>query len=178
MSLPLRPLPIPENWDCHGCGICCRGAVVVLNERDLERIGRQGWDQDPDFRGKAILVRVGLFDKRYRLAQRTTGGACSRTTTNCAGSTSASATTPNRTSAGWRPLQLVPLENVAYVTLRRYCPSAAADNGRSLGEQLDELAELLEQSGEAPLPSARPRLRRDIDAPGKTPRPCKAACRG
>lgn len=69
MSLPLRTPPIAENWDCHGCGICCRGAVVVLNEGDLERIRGQGWENDPDFRGKKILVRVGLLDRRYRLAQ-------------------------------------------------------------------------------------------------------------
>jgi lysine-N-methylase len=32
------------------------------------------------------------------------------------------------------PFQLVPLEDFAYVTLRQYCPSAAAERGRRLGE--------------------------------------------
>ena len=158
MPLPLRPLPISENWDCHGCGICCRGAVVVLNERDLERIGRQGWDQDPDFRGKAILVRVGLFDKRYRLAQRNDGTCVFQDDDRLCRIHKRFGYEAKPHVCRMAPLQLVPLENVAYVTLRRYCPSAAADNGRSLGEQLDELAELLEQSGEEPLPSRPPPL--------------------
>jgi len=25
MPLPLKALPILEQWDCHGCGMCCRG---------------------------------------------------------------------------------------------------------------------------------------------------------
>ncbi len=43
------------------------------------------------------------------------------------------------------PFQLVPLENFAYVTLRQYCPSAAADKGRPLEEHLQYIAQLAEE---------------------------------
>ena len=167
MPLPIRVLPILENWDCHGCGICCRGAVVVLNERDLERIRRQGWDKDPDFRGKRILVRVGLFDKRYRLAQRNDGTCIFQDADKLCRIHKRFGYDAKPHVCRMAPLQLVPLEKIAYVTLRRYCPSAAADRGRSLREQLGELCELLKQSGEEPLPSRPPALTRRHRRPWK-----------
>jgi lysine-N-methylase len=167
MPLPIRVLPILENWDCHGCGICCRGAVVVLNERDLERIRRQGWDKDPDFRGKKILVRLGLFDKRYRLAQRNDGVCIFQDADKLCRIHKKFGYEAKPHVCRMAPLQLVPLENMAYVTLRRYCPSAAADRGCSLKEQLSELRELLKQSGEEPLPSRPPTLTRGHRRPWK-----------
>ncbi len=167
MSLPIRTLPIPENWDCHGCGVCCRGAVVVLNGRDLEQIRRQGWDKDPDFRGKKILVHVGLFDKRYRLAQRNDGRCIFQDADKLCRIHKRFGYDAKPHVCRMAPLQLVPLENIAYVTLRRYCPSAAADRGRSLREQLDELGELLKRSGEEPLPSRPPPLTRGHRRPWK-----------
>ena len=158
MPLPIRVPPIAENWDCHGCGICCRGAVVVLNDGDLERIRRQGWEQDPDFRGKKYLLRVGLFDKRYRLAQRNDGRCVFQDDDKLCRIHKRFGYDAKPHVCRMAPLQLVPLENLAYVTLRRYCPSAAADKGRSLREQVGGLAELLRRSGEEPLPSRPPPL--------------------
>jgi len=43
------------------------------------------------------------------------------------------------------PFQLVPLEAFVYVTLRQYCPSAVADNGRPLAEHLQYIARLAEE---------------------------------
>jgi lysine-N-methylase len=167
MTLPIRVLPILENWDCQGCGICCRGAVVVLNERDLAQIRRQGWDEDPDFHGKKILVRLGLFDKRYRLAQRNNGTCIFQDADKLCRIHKKFGYDAKPHVCRMAPLQLVPLEKVAYVTLRRYCPTAAADQGRSLKEQLSQLSELLKHSGEEPLPSRAPALTRRHRRPWK-----------
>ncbi len=167
MSLPLRTPPIAENWDCHGCGICCRGAVVVLNEGDLERIRGQGWENDPDFRGKKILVRVGLLDRRYRLAQGKDGRCVFQDDDKLCRIHKRFGYEAKPHVCRMAPLQVVPLEKAAYVTLRRYCPSAAADKGRSVREQLDELGELLRRSGEAPMPSRPPALRPRCHRPWK-----------
>jgi lysine-N-methylase len=160
MPLPIRTPPIPENWDCQGCGVCCRGAIVVLNEGDLKQIRAQRWDEDPDFRGKKILVRLGLFDKRYRLAQRNDGVCIFQDADKLCRIHKRFGYDAKPHVCRMAPLQLVPLENIAYVTLRRYCPSAAADRGRGLKEQLDDLRELLKRSGEEPLPSRPPALTR------------------
>ena len=167
MPLPLRTPPIPENWDCQGCGICCRGAIVVLNDKDLRQIRSQRWDEDPDFRGKKILVRLGIFDKRYRLAQRDDGVCIFQGADKLCRIHKQFGYDAKPHICRMAPLQLVPLENIAYVTLRRYCPSAAADRGRAVKEQLDELRELLKRSGEEPLPSSPPALTRKYRRPWK-----------
>jgi lysine-N-methylase len=132
--------------------------VVVLNQGDLERIRRQGWEKDPDFRSKKFLVRLGLFDRRYRLAQGNDGRCVFQDDDKLCRIHKKFGYEAKPHVCRMAPLQLVPLENMAYVTLRRYCPSAAADSGRSLQEQLDELGELLKRSGEEPLPSRPPAL--------------------
>ena len=32
---PSKPLPTVERWDCHQCGVCCRGSLVPLSDEDL-----------------------------------------------------------------------------------------------------------------------------------------------
>ena len=32
MSMPVRHLPIVQNWDCHTCGNCCREYQVDVTE--------------------------------------------------------------------------------------------------------------------------------------------------
>ena len=54
------------------------------------------------------------------------------------------------------PFQLVPLDGYAFVTLRRHCPSAAADNGRPLEEHLSAIRELAEKQQAGMSPPARP----------------------
>jgi lysine-N-methylase len=162
MSLPIRTLPILENWDCHGCGICCRGALVVLNHKDLEQIRAQRWDQDPDFRGKRLLVRLGVLDKRFRLAQRSDGTCVFQDADKLCRIHKRFGYDAKPHVCRMAPLQLIPLENVAYVTLRRYCPSAAADKGRALKDQIDDLRALLKQSGDEPAPAPPPPIRRRL----------------
>jgi lysine-N-methylase len=167
MSIPLRPLPIVENWSCHGCGICCRGAIVVLNEKDLEQIRSQRWDKHPDFRGKKILVRLGPFDKRYRLAHRKDGTCIFQDPDKLCRIHKEFGYDAKPHICRMAPLQLIPLEHMAYVTLRRYCPSAAADSGRTVEEQLSELGELLKRADEEPLASPPPALKRTARRPWK-----------
>ena len=45
------------------------------------------------------------------------------------------------------PLQVVPRDGVAILTIRRACPSAAADKGRPVAEQLDFAKKLARERG-------------------------------
>jgi lysine-N-methylase len=142
MTLPIKTLPILEQWDCHGCGICCRGASVLLNDADLERLRAQQWNKHPDFRGKKILVRRGFFDRRFRLAHRKDGTCVFQDSDKLCRIHREFGYDAKPIICRMAPLQMIPLENFVYVTLRRYCPSAAADKGRPLKEQLDEYRRL------------------------------------
>jgi lysine-N-methylase len=165
MSLPIKTLPILEQWDCHGCGICCRGAAVLLNDADLARLRDQHWERRPDFRGKKLIVRAGLFDRRYRLAHRNDGTCVFQDADKLCRIHREFGYDAKPHVCRMAPLQMIPLENFVYVTLRRYCPSAAADKGRPLKVQLDEYRRLAVASGAVPDPPPPPKLTRRYRRP-------------
>jgi lysine-N-methylase len=167
MSLPIKTLPIVEKWDCQGCGICCHGANVLLNAADLKRLREQGWDTHPDFRRTRILERVGIFDGRYRLAHRKDGTCIFQDADKLCRIHREFGYDAKPHVCRMAPLQMIPLENFVYVTLRRYCPSAAADKGRPLKEQLDDYRRLALASDAVPEPAAAPKLTRRYCRPWK-----------
>jgi lysine-N-methylase len=167
MTLPIKTLPILERWDCHGCGICCRGASVLLSETDLRRLREQHWDEHPDFRGKKIIVRSGLFDRRYRLAHRKDGTCVFQDADKLCRIHRELGYDAKPHVCRMAPLQMIPLEKFVYVTLRRYCPSAAADEGRPLKEQLDAYRRLALASDAVPEPTPPPKLTRRCQRPWK-----------
>ena len=67
MSVSLHPLPLVQNWDCHVCGECCRQYLVGISDEEKRRIDRQGWDEEPDFKGVALFRSYGpLWRRRTR----------------------------------------------------------------------------------------------------------------
>ena len=72
MSLPLKPLPTVERWDCHQCGVCCRGSIVPLSDEDLAKLKAQKWEEHPDLAGTPTTVRDSWLGRDYRLAHKGT----------------------------------------------------------------------------------------------------------
>ena len=71
------------------------------------------------------------------------------------------------------PLQIVPRDNVAYLTIRRACPSAAADKGRPVAEHLDSARQLGRASEIWPTPPpAPPPIKPGERASGESPADC------
>ena len=124
-----------ERWDCHQCGVCCRGSVVPLSAEDVARLKEQKWQERPEFAGTSVTVRESLLGHDYRLAHREDGSCVFL---------EADGLCRIHKELGFdaKPLVCRSLpcrscrDNVAYVTLRRACPSAAADLGRPVAEQL------------------------------------------
>ncbi len=150
MTLPIRTLKIDERWDCHGCGACCRGGVVPLDDEEVRRLREQAWEEDPDYRGTQVLVRHGLWRKRYRLAMRDDG--------SCIFLMPDGKCRIHREHGGdakplicrMFPFQLVPLADSACLTLRRSCPSAAAGRGRNIEEHRRSVRKMVETGRMAP----------------------------
>src|SRR5262245_4511598 len=72
MPLPVRHLPVVQNWDCHACGQCCKEYTVHVTREERERIAAQGWSALPEFAGVKLVVRDGWFG-RPRLNHRADG---------------------------------------------------------------------------------------------------------
>jgi Fe-S-cluster containining protein len=137
VTLPIKPLPIVERWDCTGCGKCCRGNVVPLDDDDLKRFREQQWEKHPDYIGVKTIVRQGLLTRKYRLAQRADGRCVFLTDEGLCKIHQEFGFESKPLICRMYPLQLVPVSNTAYLTLRRSCPTAAADLGREMKEHRD-----------------------------------------
>jgi lysine-N-methylase len=156
MTLPIRILPIVEKWDCHGCGHCCRGTIIRLKPDDLQRLREQHWEQHPDFRGQKIIVRRGLRKPEYFLAKRKDGCCIFLSDDGLCRIHRDLGLAAKPLVCQMFPFQLVPLEDFAYLTLRRFCPSSAANQGRNAEEYLDYAERLAEQGKLAAKPGDPP----------------------
>ena len=73
MPMPVRSLPLVQNWDCHGCSDCCRTYAVHVSDAEKAKIEAQNWHAEPDLAG----VEFFAWDKseqRLRLNHRPDGG--------------------------------------------------------------------------------------------------------
>jgi Fe-S-cluster containining protein len=154
MALPLIRTTGDEHWDCQACGICCRGTIVHLSDADVARLDEQ-WSEDPVYGGKNYYVRDSLAGGRMRLAQRKDGNCVFLTPEGRCRVHEKFGFDNKPVVCRTFPLQLVPHEKQTMLTLRRACPSAAADNGRSLAEHLP-LVQKMVAAGELPIQTIRP----------------------
>lgn len=144
MSLPIVTLPTDERWDCHQCGICCRGSLVPLSDADVARLKEQHWEQKPEYARTPVMVRSGLLGG-YRLAQRADGSCVFLNEQGLCRIHAELGFEAKPTICRTFPLQLVPHEKEAVLTLRRACPSSAADRGRGIDEHLPFVREFVKE---------------------------------
>jgi hypothetical protein len=60
MSLPVRPLPVVQSWDCHQSGFCLKEYRIVLSEDEARRIEEQGWTAE-ELGGPPPVVEAGWW---------------------------------------------------------------------------------------------------------------------
>ena len=167
MSLPIRTLPITEHWDCRGCAICCRGTIFTLSEADLARLREQEWEKHPDFQGVKILQSHGLFKKTYSLAKRKDGTCVFLGEDGLCRIHAEFAFDAKPLVCRMAPLQLVPQDTFAYLTARRYCPEAAAGEGRPIAEHLGRYRKMAEEKVPPLKPATLPPITRRCRRPWK-----------
>jgi lysine-N-methylase len=171
MSLPLKPLPMVERWDCHQCGMCCRGSIIPLSPEEVQRIAAQKWEEREDLRGTPVIVRQSALGQLHRLGQRPDGSCVFLLPDGLCRVHKEFGAEAKPLVCRMFPLQIVPRDNVAYVTLRRACPSAAADDGRPVAEQIDFVRQLARERKLAedspPPPALKPGLARGWPAAKK-----------
>ncbi len=158
MSLPVKSLPVVQNWDCHGCGDCCKTYHVRVTDAEKARIESQGWAGDPGLAGAAPLV----WDKHvggYRL-NHTADGVCvflgpdGRCRIHAKFGAAA-----KPMACRIYPFVLAPAGDHWRVGIRYACPSATENKGRPLPEHAAdcrEYAALLEADAGSPPADAPP----------------------
>lgn len=135
MALPVRHLPVLQNWDCQGCANCCREYNVYLGDDERRRIESQDWSKEPDLAGVPLTFRDRAG---HRLNQR--DGHCLFL------SEQGRCRVHERFGAAAKPFAcrlypfvLVPAGDHWRVGLRYSCPAAANNQGQPFAEHIAEL---------------------------------------
>jgi lysine-N-methylase len=157
MPLPIRHLPVLQNWDCHVCGTCCQEYVVTVTEEERQRIEAQGWDRETNLGGLAPFVRQGPpWGRTWRLNHRPDGSCVFLGEKGRCRVHERFGYETKPLACRLFPFVLIPTGDHWSVGLRYACPSAAANKGRPLPEHDQELAEfaarLAEREKLTPLP--------------------------
>ena len=145
MPLPIQPLPMIERWDCHQCGVCCRGSIIPLSPDELARLKSQKWEAREEYKDTSIVVRESWFGNSYRLAHKSDGSCVFLTADGACRIHQEFGYDAKPLVCRMFPLQVVPRENAAIVTVRRACPSAAADKGRPVAEHVALVRQLAQE---------------------------------
>ncbi|MBY0526812.1 MAG: YkgJ family cysteine cluster protein [Gemmataceae bacterium] len=142
MALPVRHLPVVQNWDCHGCTNCCRDYHVYLTDAERARIGAQDWKQVPELADVPLLVGGGgWLSSRYRLNQRADGACVFLDPRGRCRIHAEYGSAAKPLACRIYPFVLVPAGDHWRVGLRYSCPSVAKNQGKPLAEFETELRE-------------------------------------
>jgi lysine-N-methylase len=140
MPLPVRSLPVLQNWDCHGCGECCREYLVRVTDAERARIEAQGWEDDPALKGTKPFRRAGpLWRRKYHLNHRPDGSCVFLDEKGLCRIHAKFGPEAKPLACRVYPFMLVPAGDHWRVGLRFACPSASRNLGRPLGEHQDEV---------------------------------------
>jgi lysine-N-methylase len=152
MSLPVRHLPVVQNWECQGCSNCCREYRISVTPEERQRIEAQGWEKDPEIDGLPLFVGSGPpWARQYRLNQRADGACIFLSKAGRCRLHERFGPAAKPFPCRLYPFVLIPAGDHWRVGLRYACPSAAASEGKPLAEFQGELngltPELERQSG-------------------------------
>ncbi len=160
MSLPVRTLPVAQNWDCRGCAACCRSYAIPVSADERKRIEAQGWESDPALKNTPYFLPDGRGTK---LNHRPDGACVFLGDDDRCRIHAKFGSAAKPLACRVYPFLLVPAGDHWRVGLRYACPSAAASAGRPLDAHLPEVREYAALL-EADQPAAK-------DQPPPPPRP-------
>lgn len=145
MPMPVRHLPVLQNWDCHECGQCCREYVIHVTEDERQKIKDQGWAERPEFAKTPLVVRDGFLSDRWRLNHATDGGCVFLDETGRCRIHNEFGGTEKPLACQLYPYVLIPTGDTWRVGVRYACPSATANKGRPVEAQRAEISSYARQ---------------------------------
>lgn len=136
-------LPTIQNWSCHNCGGCCRQHAIEVTPEERRRIEEQKWIGQEGFAaGQSLFVRLGRWSQRYRLAHRPDGACVFLDARGLCRIHAKFGEQAKPLACRIYPYAFHPAGKKVTVSLRFSCPSVAANRGRSVAAQEQELKAL------------------------------------
>ncbi len=140
MTLPIRSLPVVQNWDCHVCGSCCQEYLVTVSDEERRRIEAQDWNDDALLAGRKIFRRTGpWWARRYHLNHRDDGSCVFLSESGRCRMHERFGYESKPLPCRLFPFVLIPAGDHWRVGMRYACPSAAANKGRGVALHLETL---------------------------------------
>jgi lysine-N-methylase len=161
MTLPLRSLPVLQNWDCHACGDCCRELEAVITEEEKCRIEGLELSGDPEIPAGPWFERKGWLGNTWTLKHRPEGGCVFLTSANRCRLHERFGPEVKPFACRYFPYLLIAAGDHWRVGLRFSCPSVVDSKGRPIETQLaavKEFAKSLEQFSNRPGDKVEPPL--------------------
>ena len=142
MAMPVRNLPVLQNWDCHSCTDCCRIEAAVGDD-EKQRIEKLDLAGDPEMAAGPWFERKGWgWSRRWVLKHRPDGSCVFLTASHRCRLHERFGADAKPFACRLFPFLLIPAGNHWRVGMRYACPSAAANKGRPLTEHAGELMHL------------------------------------
>jgi lysine-N-methylase len=162
MSLPIRHLPVFQNWDCHVCGSCCKEYLVSITPDEQARIEANNWEGDEVVGGRPLFRKTGPYwARRTTLNYRSDGSCVFLGPTGLCRIHERFGYETKPLPCKLFPFVLVPVGDHWRVSLRFACPSTAANKGRGLPKHTEALRaftnELVQREGLARSPHQKQR---------------------
>ncbi len=135
MSLPVRHLPLVQNWDCHVCGTCCKEYLVRITDEEKRSIEALGWEDDPVVRGIPLFKKSGPpWARTYHLNHHGDGSCVFLSDQGRCRIHERNGYQAKPLPCRLFPFILIPAGDHWRVGMRFACPSAAANKGRNVAE--------------------------------------------
>ncbi len=143
MAMPVRSLPVVQNWDCSGCSACCRTYHVPVSAEERKRIEGQGWERDPEFANAPYFVQEGSWfsGRSFRLNHRADGACVFLGADNRCRIHAKFGSAAKPLACRIYPFLLVPAGDHWRLGLRFACPSSVASRGQPLSGHVAEVRE-------------------------------------
>ncbi len=139
MSIPIRNLPVVQNWDCHTCGDCCQRLEGVITDEEKNRIEALDFANDTEIAPKPWFAPADRRKKTWRLKHRSGGGCVFLTKQNHCRIQELHGPEVKPFACRLFPFLLIPAGNHWRVGMRFSCPSVAANLGRPVTDSQAEL---------------------------------------
>jgi lysine-N-methylase len=135
MPLPVRHLPLVQNWDCHVCGNCCKEYLVRITDEEKRSIEALGWEDDPVVRGIPLFKKSGLpWSRSYHLNHHSDGSCVFLSDQGRCRIHERFGYQAKPLPCRLFPFVLIPAGDHWRVGMRYACPSAAANKGRGVAD--------------------------------------------
>ncbi|MEP0842892.1 MAG: YkgJ family cysteine cluster protein [Phycisphaerae bacterium] len=145
-------LPVYQNFDCHGCGNCCRNMVVNVTDEERRRILDAGWAER--LGGRELFVAYRFRGRQLCRLTHQPDGACVFLGED--GRCRLHAETGLHVkplTCRLYPFVLGPGAGIVGLDLRADCPSVAGNRGRSMSLHRAEIAALVRETRTRPMRS-------------------------